>query len=239
MPANEWRRLFLNEESAPSGAAFSAEHVVAAIMEGVPRLVREPGRQYRAFADLSGGSACDSVIAIGHWDVKAEKAVIDTIVSQLTPPPFNPRDFIHRAAMLLREYGLTTVSSDAYAGQWAREEWAREGISLDTVLISSSDLLHHFEPRLNAGEILLPDQPKLREQLLTVVLRNGRLERKDGMSFIDWANAAAGCVSLLHRPVSSAPTKPVSPLIVNLPTVSPGLASTAGGGHWRMDDRDW
>jgi len=30
--------------------------------------------------------------------------------------------------MLLREYGLTTVSSDAYAGQWAREEWAREGI---------------------------------------------------------------------------------------------------------------
>jgi hypothetical protein len=239
LPANEWRRLFLNEESAPSGAAFDAQKVIDAIMEGVPRLVREPGRRYRAFADLSGGSKCDSVICIGHWDEGAEKAVVDLIASQLTAPPFNPRDFIHRAALMLREYGLTTVASDAYAGQWARQEWEREGIFLETVLTSASDLLGHLEPRLNAGEVLLVDQPKLREQLLTIVLKNGNLQARDGKSFTDWANAAAGCVSLIHRPAVTEPRNPAAPVIIPIDPVSPAMANVHAMTHADPFAAEW
>jgi hypothetical protein len=85
---------------------------------------------------------------------------------------------------------------------------------------------------------LFPDQPKLREQLLTVVSRNGRLERKDGMSFIDWANATAGCVSLLHRPALPASNKPAPPVIVPIDPVLPALANTYCN-HWYMYERDW
>jgi hypothetical protein len=46
---------------------------------------------------------------------------------------------------------------------------------------------------LNAGEIELPDIPKLQEQLLTLVIKGARIDHQPG-DHDDWANAAAGAV---------------------------------------------
>ena len=54
--------------------------------------------------------------------------------------------------------------------------------------------------RLNAGEVELPDQPKLQEQLLTLVIRGSRIDHQPG-DHDDWANAAAGAIYLASEPI--------------------------------------
>jgi hypothetical protein len=48
-------------------------------------------------------------------------------------------------------------------------------------------------PRVNAGEVELPDMPKLQEQLLTLVRRGARVDHQPG-DHDDVANACAGVV---------------------------------------------
>jgi hypothetical protein len=90
--------------------------------------------------------------------------------------------------------------------------------------------------RSNAGEVLFPDQPKLREQLLSVVLRNGRLERKDGMSFIASAAAIAANTAFMPRAsrTSAKAFSHVAIFVVRSCTISPirceGLPIAAGHG---------
>ena len=57
LPTHKYRRLHLNLPGAPSGAAFSADHVMAAIVPGRKRLPREEGVKYFSFVDMSGGSS--------------------------------------------------------------------------------------------------------------------------------------------------------------------------------------
>src|SRR5208337_853647 len=68
LPTHKFRRLHLNLPGAPDGAAFSGEHVMAAIVTGRKRLPPVAGVTYRAFVDMSGGSADDAVLSIAHHD---------------------------------------------------------------------------------------------------------------------------------------------------------------------------
>jgi hypothetical protein len=81
--------------------------------------------------------------------------------------------------------------------------------------------------------------PKLRQQLLSVVTRNGKIGPRDGQSLDDHLNAAAGAVSLCRPPPRPEEMKPTPPIIVRIDPISPALHGTAGGGCWRMDDREW
>src|SRR5262249_45310698 len=53
-------------------------------------------------------------------------------------------------------------------------------------------------PTLNAGEVELLDLPKLQEQLLTLVVRGGRIDHQAG-DHDDWANAASGTIWLVRE----------------------------------------
>jgi hypothetical protein len=59
--------------------------------------------------------------------------------------------------------------------------------------LTKSQLYESLEPRINAGEVELPDVPKLQEQLLTLVRRGTRVDHQPG-GHDDWANATAGVV---------------------------------------------
>jgi hypothetical protein len=166
LPSNQYRRLHLNLPSSPAGAAYSAEAVMNATMTGVRQLPHQPSRAYRAFVDMSGGSFDDASLAISHYDIDAGKAVLDAVFQQLGEPPFDPNRAVTRFASLLRSYGLSQVSGDPYGGQTFKNAFLVNGISFDTVLLGKSELYEALEPRLNSGEILLVDEPKLREQLL-------------------------------------------------------------------------
>ncbi|MDP3768692.1 MAG: hypothetical protein Q8S13_11815, partial [Dehalococcoidia bacterium] len=104
IPAHLFRRLHLNLPGLPEGSAFAYESIVAAVDEKVKVRLPEPGRVYRAFVDMSGGSDDDATLAIGYPD--DGNAVIARVENQGQPPPFNPRHAVERFARLCREYGV-------------------------------------------------------------------------------------------------------------------------------------
>jgi len=153
------------------------------------------GRQYYAWFDGSGGSFAHSCLALAYHDAQSGKAVVARVERQTGEPPFSPTQAIRKFAAILRKYGLARVNGDHWGGNQTRSDWEAEGISYETHLVSASDLYERLEPRINAQTVALIDVPKLRQQLLSVVSRNGKIQPRDGQSLDDHLNAAAGAVS--------------------------------------------
>ena len=195
LPTHKFRRLHLNLPGAPDGAAFDGNAVMDAIVTGRRQLARVEGVAYHAFVDMSGGSSDDATLAIAHRDAETKRTVLDLLVSQVGAPPFNPRDAVRKFAAELKAWGIARVTGDAYAGQTFRRDFEELGVAYTVSNRSKGDLYDAFEPRLNSGEVELLDHSKLTEQLLTLVLRSGKIDHLPG-DHDDFANAAAGAVWL-------------------------------------------
>jgi hypothetical protein len=91
------------------------------------------------------------------------------------------------------------VVGDAYAGETFRCDFEAYGIRYERSKLTASELYEALEPRLNAGEVELPDLPVLQEQLLTLVRRGARITHEAG-GHDDYANAAAGAVYAAAAP---------------------------------------
>jgi hypothetical protein len=193
LPTHKFRRLHLNLPGAPDGAAFSADAVMSAIVSGRKRLDYTPGIGYVGFVDMSGGSSDDAVLAIAHYDVAIKRSVLDLLVAQTGKPPFNPRTAVRKFAALLKAYGLSRVHGDGYAGQTFRADFGEHGIAYEVAMLPKTGIYDALEPKLNAGEVELLDITELQEQLLTLVIRNGRIDHQPG-DHDDYANAAAGAL---------------------------------------------
>ncbi|TGP27357.1 hypothetical protein EN875_034010 [Mesorhizobium sp. M2D.F.Ca.ET.232.01.1.1] len=202
LPTHKYRRLHLNMPGAPDGAFLNADKVLGAVRSGVNVLKPQPDRIYKAFVDMSGGSSDDATLAIAHND--DGKAVVDLVMKQAGSPPFSPRAAVKRFARVLKEYGLRKVTGDAYAGLTYRQDFEEEGIEYQLSGKTKTQLYEALEPRLNAGEVELPDEPKMQEQLLTLVTRGARIDHQPG-DHDDWANAAAGAIDLVATPEKRAP----------------------------------
>jgi hypothetical protein len=189
LPTHKFRRLHLNLPGAPNGAFLDQGAVLGAIDVGRAISPPEPGVRYMAFVDMSGGSSDDATLSIAHK--VGRRAVVDLVVSQAGSPPFNPRSAVKKFAAVLKEYRLAEVQGDAYAGETFKADFESEHIRYRSCPLSKTELYEHFEPLLNAGEIALPDIPKLQEQLLTLVLKGSRVDHQPG-DHDDWANACAG-----------------------------------------------
>jgi hypothetical protein len=195
LPNHKFRRLHLNLPGAPDGAAFDGDKVMAAIVTGRKHVPREEGRAYHAFVDMSGGSSDDAVLAIASREPSRRVAVLNVLMSQTGAPPFNPRDAVRKFAAELKAWGISTVSGDRYAGETFRQDFQDHGISYSVSERTKAEIYDEFEPRLNAGEVELLDDGKLQEQLLTLVIRGGKIDHQNG-DHDDLANAAAGALVL-------------------------------------------
>jgi hypothetical protein len=216
----------LNLPGSPEGAAFSAEHVMAAIVTGRRRLPYQPGNRYFAAVDMSGGSNDDSTLAIAHKDQKTGRAVLDLVVAQNGRPPFNPRHAVGKFAALCHEYNIGFAVGDNYEGQTFRFDFLEHGLGFDQARLpralgvmnahvkpgiprqertggqpSASDFFEALEPRLAAAEIELLDVAELQEQLLTLIWRGGKIDHEPS-GHSDYANAAAIALIL------AAPARP-------------------------------
>ena len=116
-------------------------------------------------------------------------------MAQTGAPPFNPRDAVRKFAAEMRAWGLSRVTGDAYAGQTFRRDFEDLGITYAVSRETKSEIYDAFEPKLNAGEVELLDDGKLQEQLLTLVMRGGRIDHQPG-DRDDCANAACGSLVL-------------------------------------------
>ena len=210
LPAHKFRRLHLNLPGLPSGSAFQAEPVMAAIDRGVTMRPPVDGITYRAFVDMSGGSSDDACLSITHLD-EFGHAVVDRLVHQGQAPPFDPIKAVVRFALILKEYGCFTVVGDRFGGETFRAAFAKDGISYQPTRLSKHQLYESFEPHLNAHKVVLLDVAEAEQQLLGLVWRGGRIDHLIG-EHDDWANALVGGVEILLNP-RYAPLELLDPTI--------------------------
>jgi hypothetical protein len=230
LPAHKYRRLHLNLQGLPDGSAFQPEPVMDAIDRGF--VGREPERDatYIAFVDMSGGSHDDAVLAIGHRDTNG-RAIVDRVVDQGQRPPFDPMAAVDRFAALLREYRVSAVGGDRYAGETFRQAFIAHGVAYDLAPQTASQNYESLEPRLNARRVVLPDVTTLEQQLLGLVWRGGKIDHPGG-EHDDYAAAVAGLVhALLSEELDELERK--------YPDVNdPRRNALAGRATWGHDDRD-
>jgi hypothetical protein len=81
--------------------------------------------EYNAFVDPSGGSQDSFTLAIAHKEGKT--SVLDVV--RETRPPFSPEGVVESYCSLLRQYRISVVHGDKYAGEWPREQFSKRGVS--------------------------------------------------------------------------------------------------------------
>ena len=195
LPSAKYNRLHLNLPGAPDGAHFDQATVERAIISGRQELPPQDGADYIAFVDMSGGSNDDATLAIAHWD--GQKAVLDLLINQDAPVPFNPRLAVARFAVYCKRYRCREVHGDSYAGETFRHDFSDCRIDYVVEKKSRTDWYEDAEVAFNADQIELLDLAKLKRELLTIVRKGASLDHPAG-GHDDWANAAAGALTLAN-----------------------------------------
>jgi len=198
LPAHKYRRLHLNLPGMPEGSAFQPEPVMDAVDRDVTERPYVPGVAYVAFVDMSGGSNDDSTLAIAHHD-RDDQIVLDRLINQGPPPPFDPNLAVERFVRELLDYRVSQIVLDRYAGLTFVKQFERQGISCRMSVRTASEIYETFEPALNGRRIVLLDLPTLEQQLLGLVWRGSRITHQP-TEHDDWANAACGVASLIVKP---------------------------------------
>jgi hypothetical protein len=196
-------------------AFITREAVEDVVAHGVRELPAGDGITYVAFVDPSGGSADSMTLAIGHCEASGV-AVLDAV--REIRPPFSPDTVCEEFATLLKSYGISRVTGDAYAGEWPRERFAAHGITYDLSVRNKSQIYNEFLPALNGQRVRLLDLPRLIGQLVSLERRTARGGR-DSIDHApgghdDVANAVAGVlVNILEdrRPALVRPSDMSAP----------------------------
>ena len=135
------------------------------------------------------------MLAIGYQDADG-RAIVARVLNQGQPTPFDPRLAVERFVDVLKNYQITRVVGDAYAGQTFKADFESRGIHYETAPLPTSKLYEALEPLLNGGRVLLPNVPELEQQLLGLIWRGGKIDHPGG-EHDDYACVAAGLVHLL------------------------------------------
>jgi hypothetical protein len=103
----------------------------------------------------------------------------------------------------LKDYRVTSIIGDRYAGEWPREQFGKFGITYEPSAAPKSDLYRDLLALLNSARIDLLDQPRLISQLVGLerrVARGGRdtIDHAPG-AHDDCANAVAGLAAIVGK----------------------------------------
>jgi hypothetical protein len=194
-----YRSEVLGEFRAGIAQLLDPERIEACVAGGRPlELPPVPSRSYRAFTDPSGGRADAFTVAIGHRD--GERAIADCV--RAWKAPFNPSGVVAEASDLLRDYGVTKVIGDRYAGEWPREAFRAHGLRYDLAALDRSALYLALLATINSERVELPEDPALLRELRGLERRRGpsgrdRVDHHVRGSHDDRANAVAGLCHLL------------------------------------------
>jgi hypothetical protein len=191
------RSEWLAEFRADIERFLPAELVEAVTFRGRYELQRVEGVRYLGFIDPSGGSRDSFTVAIAHKNPEG-KIVLDAVRERR--PPFSPDQVVADFAKVLKDYGIREVRSDAYAGEWPREAFHKEGVVVKTSELTASELYLEFLPLVTGGSVELLDHKRLLSQL-TDLERRTRSGGKDQVTHFpgehdDLANVCAGATVL-------------------------------------------
>jgi hypothetical protein len=141
---------------------FSKEAINGVCVEGVyERPYVASNAPYRAFVDPSGGSSDSYTIAIAHDEEIAQdgetfrKSILDKVIEWI--PKFDPQGVSIEVAQLCKDYRISTVTGDAYGGEWPRDPLKKQGIGYTVSEKTRSELYLDFLPVVNSGRCALLD----------------------------------------------------------------------------------
>jgi hypothetical protein len=167
------------------------------VVKGRKALLPRTELRYSAFCDVSGGRRDDATLAIGH---RRERTVIVDLLRRWRPP-FSPQAVISDMAEEMRRYGVRKITGDNYAAEFVARAFQSCGIHYVKADKPKAQLYGELLPRLCSGEIELPDDEALVNQLASLERRT----RSGGRDVIDHppgghddlANAVAGIADVL------------------------------------------
>jgi hypothetical protein len=117
----------------------------------------EDRRNYHAFVDVSGGSQDAFALSIAHWNIRLDVAEQDLLLH--IPAPCSPKKAVKTMVEALQIYGVTTVTGDAYGGEWPREQFGEYGISYVVSSRDKHDIYKELMPALNSRLLRLVNHP--------------------------------------------------------------------------------
>ncbi len=170
----------------------------ACIDEGIYIREFDPGTSYIAFVDPSGGSRDSMTLAIAHYDLVTNRAILDVMVEQMAP--FEPSNVVNLFAKVLKDYNCATVYGDRFGGQWPIEAFLNKGVIYRVTDMSKSQIYLELLPELFNANVLLLDIQRLTNQLCSLERRTARGGRDTidhpPKGHDDIINAAAGALVL-------------------------------------------
>lgn len=191
---------------------LSVEMVSLAQREKPLEVPQRKGREYVAFADMSGGGPDEHALAIAHAE-KGDVLVVDLVTGRKGNPAHAVADF----ADICRRYGIRRVYGDRYAAEWPRVEFRKHGVAFHDAPGTRSELYLSLLSAMNSGRVELPPCPVVERQLVGLerrTTRGGRdqIDHAPG-AHDDRANACAGAVALLATEKARQPVSKTSTLI--------------------------
>jgi hypothetical protein len=200
------RAEFLNQWREDLSDFLPLDVIEAVTAWGTTERAPQKGIKYFAFADAAGGTGKDSfTLAIGH--LESDTVVIDLIRERA--PRFVASDVIKEYATLMRSYGISSVTSDNYAGGLTADDWRRNKIEFKGSTLDKSEIYLRSLPLMTSKRVLLLDHGHLRSQLQALERRvlsgHEKVDHPQTASgHDDIANAVAGCLVFAARAAATA-----------------------------------
>ena len=174
------------------------------VIPGRAMLPRSGG--HTAFADLAGGGADSHCLCVAHRGPDGV-AVVDRTVELRGPS--SPEDAVVRFAVVLKEYGLSSVTGDKFASTWPIVRFQEQGIRYHQSERSKAEIYTNFLPILLSRRVELTDDPRLVGQFAALERRTQRggrdsVDHPPG-GHDDLANSVAGaCLAASNKPNAGA-----------------------------------
>jgi len=195
------RAEWLSEWRNDINAFLSEDAVRACVMPGRFELPKVKNARYFGFVDPSGGRQDSFTLAISHKE-ESGKVILDVLRERV--PPFRPEATVEEFSEVLKSYGITSIESDRFSGEWSVDSFRKFGIRVENCERPASELYLEFLPLITQGACELLDSKRLISQLASLERRT----RQGGKDLVthypgghdDVANAAAGvCVMATRR----------------------------------------
>jgi len=194
------RAEWLAEFRSDLEAYIPEEAIMAITIQGRFELPPMPDVSYVCFVDPSGGRKDAASMAIAHIKSNKERVVL-LDVARRWPSPHDPAQVVQEQASILKDYRITSVIGDKYAGAWPEQEYRKYGIIYTPAEKDKSGLYLDFLPLALSCSVELLDNKHLFTELRSLERRT----RKGGRDLVDHppkghddlVNSVAGvCVQL-------------------------------------------
>jgi hypothetical protein len=191
--ASEWDAQFRSDLSQ----FVSDEAIDAAVNHARPQeLPYQSGTKYLAFTDASAGRHDHFTFCIGHKE--NDQFICDVLRGR--KPPFDPASVAKEYAELAKQYKVSAIVGDAYAGEWTSQAFKKHGIDYRRSKQPRSVLYLESMPAFVRGAVSIPDHARVLRELRLLERKTSPGGRdsidhgKNGSD--DYANALCGCIAI-------------------------------------------